>query len=200
MKSGRPGIAEPSTWVDRWAPLVRAGGPVLDVACGGGRHALFFAARGHPVAAVDRDPAAIAVLAAQSGQSAIAALCADIENGPWPYAGQQFAAIVVTNYLHRPLFPALMAALAPGGVLIYETFAQGNEAYGRPANPDFLLQRGELLRAVGSARVVAYEDLYVEQPKPAMVQRICAVVTAGVIGENPFNSYSFRGATTTGSN
>ena len=182
----RAAPAEPSAWVQRWAPLVPAGGPVLDVACGGGRHALFFAARGHPVDAVDRDAAAVAALAAQSGQSSISALCADLEGGPWPYADRQFAAIVVTNYLHRPLFPALMAALAPGGVLIYETFAQGNEACGRPANPDFLLQRGELLRAVGTARVVAYEDLYVEQPRPAMVQRICAVVTAGVIGENPF--------------
>lgn len=90
-----PSIATPSAWVQRWAPLVPAGGAVLDVACGGGRHALFFAGRGHPVAAVDRDPAAVAALA---GQSAITALCADIENGPWPYAGQQFAAIVVTNY------------------------------------------------------------------------------------------------------
>lgn len=170
-------VTTPSAWVQRWAPLVPAGGPVLDVACGGGRHALCLAGRGHAVDAVDRDPAAIAALAGQAG---ITALCADIENGPWPYAGRQFAAIVVTNYLHRPLFPALMAALAPGGVLIYETFAQGNEAYGRPANPDFLLQRGELLRAVGAARVVAYEDLYVEQPKPAMVQRICAVATAGI--------------------
>lgn len=186
--TGHLAVATPSAWVQRWAPLVPAGGPVLDVACGGGRHALFFAARGHAVSAVDRDPAAIAALAGQAGQFKfnINALCADIENGPWPYAGQQFAAVVVTNYLHRPLIPALMAALAPGGVLIYETFAQGNEAYGRPANPDFLLQRGELLRAVGPARVVAYEDLYVEQPRPAMVQRICAVVTAGVIGENPF--------------
>lgn len=180
--TGHLAVARPSAWVQRWAPLVPASGPVLDVACGGGRHALFFAARGHPVTAVDRDPAAITALAGQAG---ISALCADIENGPWPCAGQQFAAVVVTNYLHRPLFPALMAALAPGGVLIYETFAQGNAAYGRPANPDFLLQRGELLRAVAPARVVAYEDLYVEQPKPAMVQRICAVVTAGVIGENP---------------
>ena len=180
--TGHLAVATPSAWVQRWAPLVPAGGPVLDVACGGGRHALFFAAQGHPVAAVDRDPAAITALAAQSG---ITALCADIENSPWPYAGQQFAAVVVTNYLHRPLFPVLMAALGPGGVLIYETFAQGNAAYGRPASPDFLLQRGELLRAVGPARVVAYEDLYVEQPKPAMVQRICAVVTAGVFGENP---------------
>lgn len=176
-------VAAPSAWVQRWAPLVPAGGTVLDVACGGGRHALLFAGRGHAVDAVDRDPAAITAMAGQAG---ITALCADIENGPWPYAGRQFAAIVVTNYLHRPLFPPLMAALAPGGVLIYETFAQGNEAYGRPANPDFLLQRGELLRAVGAARVVAYEDLYVEQPKPAMVQRICAVNTAGVIGEKPF--------------
>lgn len=175
--------AEPSAWVRRWAPLVCAAGPVLDVACGGGRHALFFAARGHLVDAVDRDAAAIAALAAQSG---ISALCADIENGPWPYAGRQFAAIVVTNYLHRPLFPALMAALAPGGVLIYETFARGNEAYGRPANPDFLLQRGELLRAVGAARVVAYEELYVELPRPAMVQRICAMAPDRVIRENPF--------------
>lgn len=181
--NGHHAAATPSAWVERWAPLVPVSAPVLDVACGGGRHALFFAARGHLVTAVDRDSAAIAGL---TGQSGITALCADLEMGPWPYAGQQFAAIVVTNYLHRPLFPALMAALAPGGVLIYETFAQGNEAYGRPANPNFLLQRGELLRAVGAARVVAYEDLYVEQPKPAMVQRICAVVTAGVIGENPF--------------
>lgn len=176
-------LAGPSAWVQRWAPLVPVSGSVLDVACGTGRHAQLFAGRGHPVDAVDRDPAAVAALAGQSG---VTALCADIENGPWPYAGRQFAAIVVTNYLHRPLFPLLMAALAPGGVLIYETFARGNEAYGRPANPDFLLQRGELLRAVGAARVLAYEDLYVEQPKPAMVQRICAVVTAGVIGENPF--------------
>lgn len=184
--TGHLAVATPSVWVQRWAPLVPAGGPVLDVACGGGRHALFFAGRGHPVDAVDRDAEAIAALAAQSGKFGINALCADIENGPWPYAGQQFAAVVVTNYLYRPLIPALMAALAPGGVLIYETFAQGNAAYGRPANPDFLLQRGELLRAVGAARVVAYEDLYVEQPRPAMVQRICAMATVSVTGENPF--------------
>lgn len=166
-------LTEPSIWVRRWAPLVRTGGAVLDVACGNGRHALFFAALGHRVEAVDRDAAAVAVLSTQAG---ITARCADIESGPWPYAGRQFAAVVVTNYLHRPLFPALMAALAPGGVLIYETFAQGNEAHGRPANPDFLLQPGELLRAVGAARVVAYEDVYVEEPKPAVVQRITAVV------------------------
>lgn len=103
------------------------------------------------------------------------ALCADIEAGPWPYPGRSFDAVVVTNYLHRPLFPLLMAALAPGGVLIYETFAQGNGKYGRPTNPDFLLRHGELLQVVGAAHVVAYEDLVVEHPRPAAVQRICAV-------------------------
>lgn len=169
---GHAALAEPSAWVQRWASLVPAGGAVLDVASGGGRHACYFAARGHPVDAVDRDPAAIAALASIPR---ITALCADIESGPWPYAGRRFAAVIVTNYLHRPLIPALMAALAPGGVLIYETFALGNEVYGRPANPDFLLQRGELLRVVGDARIVAYEDLHVGQPKPAVVQRICAV-------------------------
>jgi SAM-dependent methyltransferase len=170
--SGHLANTAPSPWVQRWASRVAAGGAVLDVACGSGRHALFFAARGHPVDAVDRDADAIAALQAVPG---ITALCVDIEGGPWPYAGRRFAAVVVTNYLHRPLFPELMAALAPGGVLIYETFALGNEVYGRPANPDFLLQRGELLRVVGSARVLAYEDLDVESPKPAVVQRICAV-------------------------
>ncbi|MDP1603431.1 MAG: class I SAM-dependent methyltransferase [Legionella sp.] len=175
-------VTVPSAWVQRWAPLVPAGGSVLDVACGGGRNALFFAARGHPVDAVDRDSSVLATLARQSG---ITALCADIESGPWPYAGRQFAGVVVTNYLHRPLFPFLLAALAPGGVLIYETFAQGNEAYGRPANPDFLLRPGELLGVVGAAQVVAFENLYVDQPRPAMAQRICAVVTKQAIGEKP---------------
>jgi SAM-dependent methyltransferase len=162
---------EPSAWVQRWAAQVPAGGTVLDVACGGGRHARFFAARGHPVDAVDRDADAIAALAKIAG---ITALRADIEGGPWPYAGRQFAAVVVTNYLHRPLFPALLAALAPGGVLIYETFALGNEVYGRPANPDFLLQRGELLRVAAGTRILAFEDIHVEHPRSAVVQRICA--------------------------
>ncbi len=165
-------VSAPSAWVQRFAPMVRAGGSVLDLACGRGRHALFFADRGYRVDAVDRDPEAIAALA-ESG--AVAALCADIEAGPWPYPGRSFDAVVVTNYLHRPLFPLLMAALSPGGVLIYETFAQGNEAYGRPSNPDFLLRHGELLQVVGNARVLAYEDLVVESPRPAAVQRICAV-------------------------
>ncbi len=172
MAADDDAVAPPSPWVMRWAPLVRASGAVLDVACGGGRHARYFAGRGHPVDAVDRDPPAIAALAGTPG---VSALRADIENGPWPYAGRRYAGVVVTNYLHRPLFPLLVAALEPGGVLIYETFAQGNEAYGRPSNPDFLLCRGELLQVVGDARVLAYEDLVVESPRPAAVQRVCAV-------------------------
>ena len=166
-------VETPSAWVCRWAERIAPGGPVLDVACGGGRHARWLSARGHPVEAVDRDAALLAELAAIPG---ITTRCADLEAGAWPYAGQAFAAIVVVNYLHRPLFPRLLAALAPGGVLIYETFAAGNERYGRPANPDYLLRPGELLdMARGALRVLAYEDLFVAEPKPAMIQRICAI-------------------------
>lgn len=183
--NGHGAVTRPSAWVLRWAPLLRKGGAVLDVACGGGRHAQFFAGRGHPVDAVDRDAAAIAALAGRPG---ITALCADIEGGPWPYAGRTYAAVVVTNYLHRPLFPQLLAALAPGGVLIYETFAAGNEAYGRPANPDFLLRPRELLEAVGAAlHVQAYEHGYEERPKPAVIQRICAIRVTGLdVHQKPF--------------
>ncbi len=163
----------PSGWVVRWSEQVPPGGAILDVACGSGRHARFFALRGHPVDAVDRDATAIAALAAVPG---VTARCADIEGGPWPYAGRQFAAVVVTNYLHRPLFPALIAAIASGGLLIYETFAEGNEAYGRPANPEFLLRRGELPERVGGMRILGFEDITVESPKPAVVQRICAML------------------------
>jgi len=167
------GFEAPSAWVARWAALVSPGGRVLDLACGGGRHARCFAARGHPVEAVDRDAAALAAL---DGVEGVTARQADLEGGPWPYAGHQFAGIVVVNYLHRPLLPRLLESLAPGGVLIYETFAAGNERYGRPSNPDFLLLPGELLDAVrGRLRVIAFEDLTVSEPKPACVQRICAV-------------------------
>jgi SAM-dependent methyltransferase len=128
------------------------------------------------VHAVDRDAAAIAALRGPG----IDARCADIEGGPWPYTGASFDAVVVTNYLHRPLLPALLDALAPNGVLIYETFALGNEKFGRPSNPAFLLAPGELLDAVrGHCRVIAYEDGYVQTPKPAMMQRICARKSEG---------------------
>lgn len=173
MNGNHHDIAAPSAWVVRWAGHVSAGGRVLDLACGQGRHARFFAARGHPVEAVDRDPLTLAGLAGVPG---VTTRCADLEGGPWPYPGERFAGVVVANYLHRPLFPDLLAALATEAVLIYETFAAGNERYGRPSNPDFLLKPGELLDLVrGKLRVVAYEDLFVSDPKPSMVQRVCAI-------------------------
>jgi SAM-dependent methyltransferase len=164
---------QPSAWICRFASRIRAGGSVLDLAAGGGRHARYLAGLALHVEAVDRDADALRRLA---GAARITTRIADLENGPWPYAGRKFDAIVVANYLHRPLFSLLLTALDEGGVLIYETFAAGNERYGRPANPDFLLKPGELLDWVrGRLRVIAYEDLYVEAPKPAMVQRICAI-------------------------
>lgn len=166
-------LESPSLWVCRFAPLIAAGGRVLDLACGGGRHARYLAGLGFRVEAVDRAAGELVGLADVAG---VTTRVADFEDGAWPYDEERFAAIVVTNYLHRPLMPQLLAALAPAGVLIYETFAAGNERYGRPSNPDFLLKPGELLEAVrGRLRVIAYEDRYVEVPKPAQVQRICAV-------------------------
>ncbi len=164
-------LAEPSSWVVAHASLVPAGGTVLDVAAGGGRHAKFFADRGHRVTAIDRDIGALIALAGIDAQRA------DLENGkPWPLPGRQFAGVVVTNYLHRPLFSALAASVAPGGVLIYETFAHGNGQYGKPDNPDFLLNDNELLDAFArDLRVVAYMHGYVDSPRPALVQRIAAV-------------------------
>lgn len=149
-----------------------AGGAVLDVACGRGRHLRWFAQRGHPVTGVDRDADALRTV-----DGAFEAVQADIENGPWPLAGRTFAAVVVTNYLWRPLFPQLLAALAPGGVLLYETFARGNETVGKPSRPDFLLAHGELLQACAGLHVVAYEDGFLAEP-PRFVQRIAAVRAA----------------------
>lgn len=161
----------PSPWVQRFTPLVAPGAPVLDVACGGGRHLRWFAARGHPVTGVDRDRAALA--AAQGVGELIEA---DIEAGPWPLPGRRFGAVVVTHYLWRPLLPTLLASVAPGGVLIYETFAAGNETVGKPARPDFLLQPGELLQVCAGPdwRVVAFEDGFLPAPE-RFVQRIAAV-------------------------
>lgn len=164
----------PSSWVSRFAALVPPG-PVLDLAAGAGRHSRLFLGLGHPVVAVDRD---VSRLTPAPGLTVSAA---DLEDGsPWPLAGRSFAGIVVTNYLHRPLLPVLVAALAADGVLIYETFARGNERFGKPSNPDFLLRPGELLDAVrGRLRVLAYEDLIVEEPRPAAVQRIAARAERG---------------------
>jgi SAM-dependent methyltransferase len=161
---------QPSPWIERWAHLVPHAGTVLDVACGGGRHLRWFASRGHPGTGVDRDAQALATL-----QGVAETVTADIENGPWPFAGRQFDAVIVTNYLWRPLFPHLLASVAPGGLLLHETFAQGNETVGKPSRPDFLLAPGELLRAYGAElRVVAFEDGFLDSP-PRFVQRIAAV-------------------------
>lgn len=163
------GTETASSWVERWAHLVPPGGSVLDVACGWGRHTRFFAQRGCRVTAVDRDAEALGALAG-IGET----VHADIENGPWPFAGRTFDGVVVTNYLWRALLPAIVAAVAPDGVLIYETFAAGNEAFGKPSRPDFLLQPGELLRACEGLHVVAYEHGRLEAPA-RIVQRIAAV-------------------------
>lgn len=166
----------PSSWVRRFADFVRkegpSGGTVLDVAAGGGRHTALFLERGHKLVAVDRDTDALLRLS----RDGLEIIKADLEAGaPWPLLGRRFAGVVVTNYLHRPLFPTLIDAVEPGGILIYETFALGNERFGKPSNPAFLLRPGELLEAVrGRLRVIAYEDVEVSEPRPAMVQRIAA--------------------------
>ncbi|WP_225984841.1 class I SAM-dependent methyltransferase [Noviherbaspirillum aerium] len=174
-------LAEASAWIRRFAPLIPEG-EILDLACGSGRHARFLAKEGHPVLAVDKDPDALSGAAGAcitTLQMDLEAHAAD-EQPQWPFEADRFAGIVVTNYLHRPLLPFLFASLAPSGLLLYETFASGNEHFGKPSNPAFLLQPGELLRfamrfADQGARVVAYEDGYAETPKPAMVQRLCLI-------------------------
>jgi SAM-dependent methyltransferase len=165
---------DPSPWVVRFAGLVSSRGDVLDVACGSGRHTRLFLERGHRVVAIDRDLSGIADLAEHPRLERVEG---DLEGeGPFPLSGRFFAAVVVTNYLHRPLLPSLVAAVDAEGVLIYETFAAGNERFGRPRNPDFLLRPGELLDAVrGRLRVIAYEDVVVDRPSPAAMQRVCAV-------------------------
>jgi SAM-dependent methyltransferase len=163
---------EPSAWVRRFAGLVRPGGTVLDLACGSGRHLRWLAAQGFALTGVDRDAAALATL-----QGLGELITADIESGPWPLDGRHFDAVVVTNYLWRPLLPLVRAALADGGVLIYETFAQGHERWGRPSRPDFLLRPGELLQAFAGLRVVAFEDGF-EASGPRQVQRLAAVLEA----------------------
>jgi SAM-dependent methyltransferase len=161
-------LSKPSPWVTRWAPLIPPGA-VLDVASGSGRHARFLAHLGYSVTAVDREPQVL---------ESVRLIRADLEDGsPWPLPGERFQGIVVTNYLHRPLFPVLADSLAPGGVLIYETFMLGNERFGKPSNPAHLLCPGELWDAFASLHVIAFEQGRVVRPKPAMVQRLCAVRT-----------------------
>lgn len=171
------GTGPASTWVQRFSHLVPPGARVLDVACGAGRHSLWLAARGATVVAIDRDEAALALLQqhANSGGlgGSVRTLCADIENAPWPLAGERFDALIITNYLWRPLWPQLMASLHPGGLLLVETFALGHGRFGRPRNPDFLLQPGELLDTAQGLHILAYEDGLLADP-PQRVQRIAA--------------------------
>jgi SAM-dependent methyltransferase len=168
-----------SGWVARFAPLA-PGGEALDLACGSGRHTRLLAARGHTVLALDRNPD---ILASVAGPG-IVTMAHDLEaeGAIWPFEAGRFAAIVVTNYLHRPLFPYLAASLRPDGILIYETFAQGNQVYGKPSNPAFLLAPGELLALAqeGGLQVLAYEDGHIDAPHPAQVQRLCAAGPAFV--------------------
>lgn len=164
----------PSPWVVGHLPLIAAGGRVLDLACGAGRHARLLAAAGYEVVAVDRDFAAISAL---RGAPGITALQLDLEGGDWPLAGERFAGVIVANYLWRPRLPEICALPGERGILIYETFMVGNEAHGKPSNPEFLLRPGEL-RAVAKAaglREIAFTEGYVERPKPALRQAICAV-------------------------
>ena len=161
--------AAASPWLLRWAHLIATGGSVLDVAAGSGRHARWLAGHGFAGTAIDRDAAAMQALA-----GCAETIVADIEGDPWPLDGRSFDAVLVTNYLWRPLLPAIVATTGPGGVLLYETFAAGNESVGRPARPDFLLAPGELLGAVAGLRIVAYEDGFLDDPD-RFVQRIVAV-------------------------
>ena len=167
----------PSPWVMRHAARIRPAGIVLDLACGSGRHALWFAGRGFTVEAVDRDEVAISSL---TGSPGIQARLADLENAPWPYAEHRFDGIVVSRYLHRPLLPLIAEALEPGGVLIYETFMIGNERFGKPSNPDFLLRPDELLMLFGAClSVISFEQGEERFPKPSVMQRICAIREIG---------------------
>jgi SAM-dependent methyltransferase len=162
-----------SLWVERFLPYIKSGGDVLDLACGRGRHSLLLHAAGYRVEAVDRDAGALAEVSAKA--PGISTRAADLEGDAWPYQGRSFDAIVVTNYLFRPLFPHLLEALKADGVLIYETFMVGNERFGKPSNPEFLLRTGELLEVVrGRLTVVAFEQGEVAAPRPAVVQRLCA--------------------------
>lgn len=174
--------APPSPWVLRWLGLLPAGASVLDFAAGAGRHALAAQRLGLRATAVDRDAAALATIGA-----GVAVRAADLESGEWPLGDERYDAVVVANYLFRPRFALLAALVAPGGLLVCETFAQGNERYGRPSNPAFLLAPGELYERSRRAGllVLGYEHGLVERPKPAVVQRVCAVRASGPEGLRP---------------
>jgi len=185
MRSPQSSTA-PSVWVSRFLPLIKPGGLVLDLAAGSGRHVRLLRDRGFAVCAVDRDTT---VLSAFAGPGCEVRRI-DLETDNRWQLGNDYDGIIVTNYLHRPLLPAIACALAPGGVLIYETFARGNERFGRPRNPDFLLRPGELLEAFKTLTVVAFEEGEVSVPRPAVIQRLAAVL--GPLGPLPQTADSDR--------
>lgn len=164
-------VDRPSPWIARFASLIPAGGDVADVACGSGRHTRMLLSLGYRVCAIDRDPRL-----SNLDHPDLTVVVADLEDGSHTPLTQAYAGIVVTNYLHRRLFPVLVDSVAPGGVLLYETFAVGHERFGRPSRADFLLRRGELLEVVrGRLDVVAFEDVIEDGPRPRAVQRVAAV-------------------------
>lgn len=174
----------PSDWLQRWAHLLPAGGRVLDLACGRGRHLRWLAGRGFVVTGIDIDSVALTALHDLLAPGAVELIVADLENKPWPMPGRLFDAVLVSNYLWRPLWPQLLASLAPGGLLIYETFAAGQASVGKPSRPDFLLQAGELLARCADLRIVAYEDGFLDAP-PRFVQRVVALRPGAGAGPPP---------------
>ena len=173
--------ASPSHWVRRWVHLLPAGAQVLDVACGSGRHLRWLAELGFRLTGVDRDAAAVSAL-----RPLAEVVVADIEAGPWPLSGRRFDAVLVTNYLWRPLLPTLVDSVADGGLLIYETFADGQQTVGRPSRPDFLLRPGELIAACAGLRVLAYEDGFLSDPD-RFVQRIVAARSPAAMARYPLD-------------
>ena len=174
------GAQAPSAWITRFAHLVRPQGTVLDLACGMGRHTRYFSASNHALTSVDKSQEAT-----QSIADIAETITADIENGSWPLAGRSFDGVVITNYLWRPLWPQILASVKPGGVLLYETFGHGNEAYGKPSRPDFLLAPGELLQVCAGWTIVAYEHGVLHQPG-RVVQRIAAIKPADSAANTAF--------------
>jgi SAM-dependent methyltransferase len=172
-RSARIALSEheraPSAWLTRWVHLIKPGGTVLDVACGNGRNSRWLAQRGYVVTGIDRDPCC----AASAAPAGCEFILADLEGAPWPVPGRTFDAVLVCNYLYRPLFASLYGALSGDGVLLYETFRDGQQAFGRPSNPAFLLRDGELLGTVPKDTcVIAFEDVIESEPAPRCVQRI----------------------------
>ena len=171
MKSHVFGAQAASSWVSRWAAAIAPGARVLDFASGGGRNLAPLVARGARLVAADRDAQALATIGERAQ-----CVCTDLESEPWPFAAGSFDAVVCCNFLHRPRLDLLFSLVAPGGLMIYETFARGNERYGKPSSPAFLLAPGELVAAAHRNRfqVLGYEHGYCADPRPALVQRLCA--------------------------